>query len=139
MKKLIALLLILAMVPAAALADDSIAGKWSCYFDVTKTTPEEQKVMDASLIVYDLYLMEDGTAYMASATMMKTEKKPDFSYGALSGVWLSDNGSIVIRVSDSTYKASIDDDGYMLVYFTKNLPLPFVRIDTTDKMLELIR
>lgn len=140
MKKLFCLFLALVCflsVPAFAEdPDPAIVGKWSFYYDITKQPPEIQKVMDSSLIVYDLYLFEDSSAFMTNMNVSKKTEKPDFSYGALSGVWLGSADNFVVGIAGNSYRACIDGD-YLLLYMTKSLPLAFVKVDCTDKMIEL--
>ena len=141
MKKLIIVILILAFaLPVVSLSESSntqICGKWSCYFDATQLSQASQDVLDFSLLVYDLYLFDNGSAYMTNLTIHKKTQKPEFSYGALTGVWIGNQSDMSIRVGDQTYKAEITDDGYLLLYMTKALPLPFVHVDTTEKFKEL--
>ena len=140
MKRFLCLLAVLMLFPFASLAeeaDPAIVGKWSFYYDITHMPEEVQKVMDSSLMVYDLYLFADGSVYMTSMDSSKKTQKPDFSYGALSGVWLGSADNFVVRIgSTGTFDAKIED-GYLLLYMTKSLPLAFVKVDTTDKMAEL--
>ena len=141
MKRFFTLILVLVFIlPSLSLSELSgvqICGKWSCYFDATQLSQASQDVLDFSLLVYDLYLFDNGSAYMTNLTIDKKTQKPDFSYGALTGVWIGNQSDMSIRVGDHTYKAEITDDGYLLLYMTKALPLPFVYVDTTGKFIEL--
>ena len=140
MKKIFAFLLalfcLLSSFAVAEEPDPAIIGKWSFYYDITQQPQAVQDVLDFSLMVYDLYLFEDGSAYMTSMDITKKSGKPDFSYGALSGVWLGTADNFVVGISGNSYRARIEDD-YLLLYMTKNLPLAFVKVDCTDKMSEL--
>ena len=141
MKRFFCLLAVLLLLPFSVISEEanpSIIGKWSFYFDIASLPEEFQEVMDNSLLVYDLYLFADGSAFMTNMDISKKTQTPDFSYGALSGVWLGTPESFVVRIGSSgTYDAKIED-GYLLLYMTKALPLAFVKVDTTDKMAELI-
>ena len=141
MKKLIIIFIVITLafssVSFAESGDDLIIGKWSCNFDITQLAEVVQKVYDFSLIVYDLYLFDNGSAYLTNVTIPKKTGKPDFSYGALSGIWIGSRDDMSIKIGDNIYKAKISEDGYLLLYLTKALPMAFVRVDTTDKMIEL--
>ena len=140
MKKLFCLIIVLLLVPLVSFAEDpdpSIVGKWSFYFDISKQSQSVQAVMDYSLMVYDLYLFENGSAHLTSMTVKKKSSSPDFSYGALSGVWLGNADNFVVGISGSSYRACIKDD-CLLLYMSETLPLAFVKVDCSDKMMELI-
>lgn len=143
MKKLITIILIIALIlPAPALMEENtspVTGKWSCYFDIASLGEAYLKVMSYSLMVYDLYLFENGSAYMTNLSIDKKTGKPDFSFGALDGVWIGDSSDMTIKVGSQTYKASISEDGYLLLYMTKSVPMAFVRVDTTGKIFELLQ
>ena len=132
----VALLFCFSVSSMAEEPDPTLLGKWSFYYDITRQIPEVQEVMSSSLIVYDLYLFKDGSAYMTSMDVSKKSEKPDFSFGALSGVWLGSSDNFVIRIGSQTYKASLQDD-FLYLYMTQSLPLAFVKVDCTDKMIEL--
>lgn len=135
MKKLICVLLFVVFLPVVSFAEESsdeICGKWSFYWDLRSFPQELQNVMDYSIMSFDLYLSPDGSANMTKMTMDK-KSKLDFSYGALSGVWLGDADSLVIRVGTVTYKAFYDN-GMLNIYFTDKIYFPFVHVDQSDMM-----
>ena len=140
MKKVVSLLIaVLFCFSVSSIAeepDPALIGKWSFYYDITQQIPEIQEVMSSSLVVYDLYLFKDGSAYMTSMDVSKKTEKPDFSFGALSGVWLGSADSFMIRIGFQTYKSSLQDE-FLYLYMTQSLPLAFVKVDCTDKMIEL--
>jgi len=141
MRKLLAIVMIvLFALPSFSTAeneDNMILGKWSCYFDILKLPEKIQNVYDYSLIAYDLYLFDNGSVYMTQVITPKKTGTPQFSYGAITGIWIGSRDDMTIKVGDQTYKATISDDGYLLLFMTKTLPMAFVHVDTTDKMNEL--
>lgn len=105
-------------------------GKWSFYYDIREWPKSLLDVIDNPVQSFELYLFPDGSANFTEMTINK-KGKVDFSYGALSGVWLGDGDNLVIRVGSSTYKATMVD-GSLHLHFTEKISLPFVRIDQTD-------
>ena len=135
MKKLLTIILAMALIlPTVSMADSpKITGKWSCYLDWTQFKQNVQDVMDDSLLVYDLYLFEDGTAYLTAMNIPKKTKQPVFQEGALSGTWTGDASYIKINiVPGDTWPAKITDDGYLVMYMT-DAGMVFVRVDTTER------
>ena len=135
MKKLITMLLIMTLLlPAMAHGESTdVTGKWSMYVDATRLSDDLRAVFQYDLLVYDLYLFRNGAAYMTKLDIKKGTNDPDFSYGALSGIWIGDAEDMTVRVADQTFKAKISDDGYLLLYITEKLPFPMVKVETTDR------
>jgi hypothetical protein len=125
MKKLITVALILAMLlPAAAWAenDNNPVGRWTIASSYTELD------LGYMFAKTDLFLFPDGTAYRVS---IKKNKYDDLAIFYDNGVWLGDNKEMVIRVGDDTFKALIDDNGFM--YVTKNdSTSKFIRICDSD-------
>lgn len=137
MKKFVCLILILLLIPLYALSEDStvdVCGKWSFYWDLRDLPIALQNAVDDSVMSYELYIFPDGSANMTKMTMNK-KGRLDFSYGALSGVWLGDSDSLVIRLDTSTFKAELKD-GFLNLYFTDKIIFPFVRIDQSDLLYQ---
>ena len=137
MKKLLCLFLALLFFPVVAFSEDSnadVCGKWSFYWDLRSLPAAHQDVVNDSVMSYDLYIFPDGSANMAKMSMNK-KGKLDFSYGALSGVWLGDSSSLVIRFESSTFKAELKD-GFLNLYFTDRVIFPFVRVDQSEIMYQ---
>ena len=86
----------------------------------------------------DLYFMDNGAVYMTNASAPKG-KEPEFSAGALSGLWIGSADDISMRIGDQTYKAHITEDGYLAVYMTKALPMLFRKTDCTEIMSDLLK
>ena len=129
MKKLIAVILILALLlPAAALADP--AGMWSFYWDARELNESlgSKNRMSFDIQCYNLYLFDDGSAYMSSCDVLNG--KANFSLGALSGVWIGDNNDMTIRVGDQTYKAWIDEEDRLFLKMTDKMAFIFTRISS---------
>lgn len=137
MKKFVCLILILLLIPLYALSEDStfdVCGKWSFYWDLRDLPIALQNAVDDSVMSYELYIFPDGSANMTKMTMNK-KGRLDFSYGSLSGVWLGDSDSLVIRLDTSTFKAELKD-GFLNLYFTDKIIFPFVRIDQSDLLYQ---
>lgn len=143
MKKLIALILILAvLLPVSALAgdvEDAVCGRWCFYWD---TRPMNEKynfgkpMMSFLILNYDLYLYEDGTL---SFTSVVIDKNGTFklSYPAADGLWTAaDADHITIRTMSSTYQGLIDENGRLLVYMVEDIPYPFLKVPSYDFFAE---
>ena len=130
MKKLISLLLILAMVASVSALADPV-GMWSFCWDARELNEQlgtHRMAFDCQM--YNLYLFDDGSAYMTNANV--TNGKTDFSYGALDGVWLGDSSSFVVRVGTQTYKSWIDDSDRLFLQMTDSMAFIFSRIPNYD-------
>ena len=139
MRRFFCLFLLILFVPLFSFAEEAtydFCGKWSFYWDLRELPEELQKVMDDSIMSYELYLFPDGSANMTSMSMSK-KSKIDFSRGALDGVWLNSGNDLVIRVGTVTYKAEYIDN-VLNVYFTDKIYFPFVHIDQTDLMTKQV-
>ena len=117
----------------------SLIGKWSFYWD-TSTLPQAIKnVLDYDLIIYDLYLTDNGAVYLATAS---AEKGPEPSPVAqvVSGIWIGSADDISMRLSDKmSFKARVTDDGFLAVYMTEKIPLLFRKVDCTETMNSTIK
>ena len=141
MKKLLALILIIALLlPAAALADsEQYLGRWCYYWDTRQMNEEYNngKPMMSFLINnYDLYIFEDGTVYMVSASITK-DNKFKLNYPEADGLWVDNgDGTITIRVLSHTYKAEMDEKGRLLVYMVDDIAYPYYKIPSYDFFAE---
>ena len=94
-------------------------GKWSFFWDARDLVDSRgKKVMSFDMLSYDLYLFDDGSAYLTN--MDYKDNKPNFSYGALSGVWLNSGSTIMIKVGPQTLSAVLADDGRLYVYMNND-------------------
>ncbi len=137
MRKLFCVFLILVLIPLCAFSEDlnaDICGKWSFYWDLRDLPIALQNVVDNSIMSYELYIFPNGSANMTKMSMNK-KGRLDFSYGALSGVWLGDSDSMVIRLDTSTFKAELKD-GFLNLHFTDQIIFPFVRVDQSDLLYQ---
>lgn len=141
MKKLITVILILALLlPAAALADsEQFLGRW-CYYWDTRPMNEEynngKPMMSFLVNNYDFYIYEDGTLYMVAASITK-DNKFKLNYPQADGLWIDNgDGTITIRVANNTYKAKLDENGRLLVYMVKDIPYPYYKVPSYDFFAE---
>lgn len=136
MKKLIAVILLLAMtLPAAALSEEPVAspdGMWSFYWDARELNESlgSKNRMSFDIQCYNLYIFDDGSAYMTSVDIR--DGKTDFSMGALSGIWIGDASGMTVRVGDRTYKAWIDESDRLFLKMTDRMAFIFTRIPSYD-------
>lgn len=132
----VAFLLCLTVFTASAdeSSNNAYCGKWSFYWDNSDLPIALKNVLDYNVLSYELYIFDDGSAYMTKLSIDKNGK-PDFSRGALSGIWLSDGNAFTIRVDTNTFKAFIEDD-IMKLYMTEKIYFPFVHIDQSDLMYD---
>ena len=132
MRKLFIMILITALFLSASASGQELwndpVGMWSFYWDARSLneTYKNGKILDFDIQCYNLYIFDDGSAFLTSAEM--TDGKADFSYGALSGVWLGDYKSMRIRVGNSTYDAYIDEDDRLFLKLDEALYCIFTRI-----------
>lgn len=142
MRKLITIILILAMLlPAAALAEDPdpILGRWCMYWD-TRPMNEQynngKPMMSFLVLDYNLYLYEDNVLYFTSSSMKKDGTFKE-EWPAYEGFWLNKgDGKYSVKLLSGTYDAEFDENGRLLVYMTKDVPYPFIRIPSYDFIKE---
>lgn len=142
MKKLFAVLLIVALLlPFSVLADspDVLCGRWVFYWDtrpMNETYNNGNPMMSFLTLSYDLFFHEDGSLSMVSASMDKSGKFT-LQYPAADGLWMvSPEGDVTIRTLNNTFKARLDDAGRLLVYFTEEVPYPFIKVASYDFISE---
>lgn len=105
--------------PASVSTSDGPVGKWSFFWDARNLVDSHgKKVMSFDMLSYDLYLFDDGSAYLTN--MDYKDGQPDFSFGALSGVWLNVGSEIKIKVGSSSMNATLSNDGRLFVYMNNN-------------------
>ena len=117
----------------------SLTGKWSFYWDTSALRKEYRNALGYDLLIYDLYLAENGAVYLATAS---AEKGPEPSPVAeiLSGIWIGSADDISMRLADKmSFKAKMTDDGFLAVYMTDKIPLLFRKVDCTDAMNSIIK
>lgn len=117
----------------------SLIGKWSFYWDTSTLRKEYRNALGYDLLIYDLYLAENGAVYLATAS---AEKGPEPSPVAeiLSGIWIGSADDISMRLADKTsFKAKMTDDGFLAVYLTDKIPLLFRKVDCTETMNSTIK
>lgn len=116
----------------------SLTGKWSFYWD-TSTLPQAiRNVLDCDLVIYDLYLTDNGAVYLSTAS---AEKGPEPAPVAeiLSGIWIGSADDISMRLADKmSFKAKMTDDGFLAVYMTDKIPMLFRKVDCTEAMNSII-
>ena len=131
MKKLLSIILILIiLIPSAFAEKTDPVGMWSFYWDARKLNEAlgSKNRMSFDIQCYDLYLFDDGSAYMTKCDVLNG--KADFSLGALSGLWIGDASEMTIRIEDTTYKAWIDDSGSLFLKMTDAMALIFTKIES---------
>lgn len=117
----------------------SLIGKWSFYWDTSALRKEYRNALGYDLLIYDLYLAENGAVYLATAS---AENGPEPSPVAeiLSGIWIGSADDISMRLADKTsFKAKMTDDGFLAVYLTDKIPLLFRKVDCTETMNSTIK
>ena len=125
------------VTPDPSIPNNDPCGKWSFLMDVHEWADAYKSSMNNPVISLELYLLSDGSAYM---TKMSIDQKGsvDFSAGAISGIWLSYDDQLVIRVGDLTYRAYMEN-GILNLNFTDAIVFPFSRVDQTDEILEQLK
>ena len=123
MKKLITIILILALaLPALALADDvnkSIIGRW------TIESSYDELELGFMFGKTDLIFFNDGNVYRFTVT--KKNHANDITIDHDSGIWIGENDTFVIRFNNKTFKARIDDQGFLYLE-NDNIENMFVRV-----------
>lgn len=124
MKKLIIFILAIIMVFPAMAEDDNnqdIIGMWSFYWDATDLT-----VMNFDCRAYNLYLFDDGKAYMTNLTVKYGV--PDFSRGALYGDWTRSDDGILISIGKNEWRSWLDESGRLFVQMSDDMALIFQKV-----------
>ena len=95
-------------------------GKWSFYWDARELNKILGKNrMSFEIQSYDLFLLDNGAAYMQKATVKRG--KEDFAADMISGMWIGDAADLTIKLADMTYKAWISNDGRLYLKMTDQM------------------
>jgi hypothetical protein len=123
MKKLITIILILALaLPAAALADPDYnpVGRWTIA-DKYNDIPNGYMFPKT-----DFFIFDDGTVYRVSITKKNHENELTLAYD--NGIWVGDRSDMTIKTGKDTFKAYIDDNGFLFVIKDGSDPIRFMRV-----------
>ena len=123
MKKLITIILILALtLPALALAEDinkNIVGRW------TIESSYSELELGFMFGKTDLIFFNDGNVYRFTVT--KKNHANDITIDHDCGIWIGENGNYVIRFDNKTFKAYIDDQGFLFLE-NEDITNMFIRV-----------
>jgi hypothetical protein len=123
MKKLITMLLILWLaLPALAIADNvntNIIGRWTIESSYSEL---EFGYMFGKT---DLIFFNDGNVYRFTVT--KKNHANDISIDHDSGIWIGENNNYVIRFNNKTFKAHIDEQGFLFLE-NEDITNMFIRV-----------
>lgn len=112
-------------------ADRDPVGMWSFYWDAQSLNKQlGSKRMSFDINAINLYLFSNGSAYMTNCSVVDGD--PDFSRGALDGLWIGNAEDMTIRVGEQTYKAWIDDDGRLFLKMTDSMAFIYTKIKNYD-------
>ena len=123
MKKIFCVLFVSLFLFTFAFSDESVidpVGRWTIRADYSEMT--ENFLYSKA----DLLFFEDGTVY---ELYVKKDKHDDLSVSFVSGIWLCNSDSIVLRISDKTYKCLIDSDGSLLLYLGPEAHLTYLPVN----------
>lgn len=122
------------VVASSPFSSETVPGKWAFYWDTSDLPQAYRDAVSFSIVSYDLYLFDDGSAYMTSMTVLDGSAPEFYDSAALSGIWIMKDRDLTIRIGATTYKATITDNGQMIFYMTEALPIIFDHIDSSDAM-----
>jgi len=142
MKKVISVFLSFVLLFCSfAFADDlsdEICGRWAFYWD-TRPMNEKynggKKMMSFVIQSYDLYLLDDYTAYLNSVSS-KYGTFLEMQQPTAEGSWNDYDGHLTLYILDNTYSMDLDDKGRLLVYFSEKAPYPFLKVEPFDFFAE---
>lgn len=106
-------------------------GMWSFFWDARELNEILGKNrMSFDIQAFNLYLLDDGSAYMQKASVMNG--KQDFSPELISGIWIGDRSDMTIKVGTNTNKAWIDDSGRLFYKMTDEMAFVFSKVPLYD-------
>ena len=137
MKRLIALILIMAvLVPAAALADGlgkyggtpaTVYGKWTLYFDAREYNKTAAYPMDFDIQAIDLYIYENGSCYFDTFEIRNGQLT---NTNTVTGIWIGSDTDITMQFGELIYKANIELGS--LVFHTMSSDFRMTRVYSID-------
>lgn len=139
MKKLVAVILLLALImPAAALGDDSIAGKWSFFWD-------KRYVNDKSDVIFinmDLILLENHFAFLITSSIPKDKLNFVIDEPPAKGTWMPDEGNegYIFYINNAyppvQYPMELDANGRLVLKFSDSAVYPFVKTQSYEGVVQ---
>lgn len=138
MKKLIAVLLILVLfLPSAVLADDSIAGKWSFYWNVVDEPSDN--LGDLVLMNIDLVLFSNHFASFVSYTIRHGDQNVVFDDPGR-GFWFHvDGNEYYVQFGEKRYTLILVDDMHLDFYMKENSVSPLTRLPSYKPVVEAVQ
>lgn len=138
MKKLLSLLLVLALLLPAASAlcdDDPIVGAWYVMFDY-KTYPDQSSVVGKDRMIYILFFEPDGT--IIGMTMDKpVTGDADLQYDVL-GTWTNSSGSYSLSIIGMGTSGAQFSGDRLEVQMMSNVWYSMQRMNMSDWYTDLI-
>ena len=102
-------------------------GKWSFMHDFSN---ENSAGLDFDYISLEIFLFDDGSAYVILGTRSKKTASLNFHYS--DGLWLGNSSSLKIKTTDYIFDAWIDDTGHLKLQFTDFHVFSLVRVYSSD-------
>lgn len=135
MKKLIAVLLILVLfLPSAVLADDSLAGKWSFYWN--SVDEPFDSLGDLVIMNIDLVLLSNHFASFVSYSAHRGDKNVVFDDPGR-GFWFHvDGNEYYVELGGKRYTLILVDDTHLNFYMRENSVTPLTRLPSFKPVQE---
>ena len=105
--------LLFCSVSFASEPDLNPVGKWAYAYDCSYPSN------DIQYLSFDVFLLEDSTAYVILGTIKNGNPEMEFNYS--DGLWISDGKTIKIKTKKFVFDAFMDDSGSLNLYFTDNI------------------
>lgn len=102
--------------------NQNIFGKWAFMYAPENDSPS----FDFSAFSMDLYIYEDGSAYIILGTAPKGKSALSFSYS--DGLWIGDSSAFRIKTKDSVFNGWLTEDGILELQFTDDFICSFSRV-----------
>jgi hypothetical protein len=132
MKKLITIILLLALIaPAVSMADDTISGKWSFFWDRRNMND------DILLINMDLIILSNNASFLIISRVKRGEKTFYTEEPTAVGTCMpDDDGGYTLYINNAfppvQYPIELDDEGRLLLKFDDNVVYPFIRTQSYE-------
>ena len=104
-------------------------GKWAYALDVSGV---KHPGLSYDYMSVDLFIFEDGSAYMILGTKSSESSSLDFNYS--DGMWIGDASLIRIKFKDNVFNGWINEEGYLCLQFTSSSIFHLVRVVPSDSV-----
>lgn len=104
-------------------------GKWAFALDVSDVS---HPGLEFDYISVDLFIFENGSAYMILGTKSTGSSSLDFGYS--DGMWIGDASLIRLKFKDNVYTGWMDEEGHLCLQFTSSSVFSMVRVVPSDSV-----